>query len=73
MPTNKLRTTEMSLNEKCERLDDLWASIESDPSFQQTPDWHLEVIRQRLERMKTDPHPGFTVEEMFSRLVSRPR
>jgi hypothetical protein len=71
MPTDKPRTASMSLAEKCEQLDELWASIESDPSFQQTPDWHLEIIRERLERMKSNPHPGFTVEELFSRLASR--
>jgi putative addiction module component (TIGR02574 family) len=73
MPTDKTQIAEMSLAEKCEWLDAIWASIESDPAFQEMPDWHRDLLKQRLERMRSDPHPGFTIEEVFSKLASRSR
>lgn len=69
MPSDKSAIAGMSLEERCELLEALWASIEADPAIDATPDWHREVIEQRLDRMRTDPQPGYSVEELFKRLA----
>lgn len=71
MAPDKTLIEHMSLHEKCQWLDALWASIEADAAFQGMPEWHREVIRQRLERMSNEPHPGLSLDELFSKLASR--
>lgn len=71
MAPDKSLIEHMSLHEKCEWLDALWTSIESDSEFQRMPEWHREVIRQRLERMSNEPHAGLSVDELFNKLASR--
>ncbi len=71
MPADKAKIADMSLDEKCEWLDEIWASLEGDPSFHETPDWHRSIISERLHRMQTNPHPGLTIDELFSKLASR--
>jgi putative addiction module component (TIGR02574 family) len=71
MAPDKTLIQRMSLDEKYEWLDAIWASIEADPAFADIPDWHREILRQRLERMRANPHPGYTIDEVFAKLASR--
>jgi hypothetical protein len=71
MPANKALIDRMSFEEKCDWLDELLTSIEADSKFRDTPDWHRQIIKQRLARMKSRPHPGYTIDEAFQKLADR--
>lgn len=71
MAKDKSAITQMTFAERCELLETLWASIESDPEFEGIPDWHREILQQRLERMRNDPQPGYSAEDLFKKLAER--
>ena len=71
MAPDKSLIKAMSLEEKCEWLEAIWVSIESDDSADDVPEWHREILKQRLARMESDPHPGYTIEELFTKLADK--
>ncbi|MCB9933490.1 MAG: addiction module protein [Planctomycetes bacterium] len=71
MTADKSLIASMTLDEKIEWLEALWASLESEADFQSVPDWHQELIERRLKRMREQPTPGMSVDELFTKLASR--
>lgn len=71
MTADKSLIGSMTLDEKIDWLEAIWASLESDVDFQSVPDWHREIIERRLKRMQEQPEPGMSVDELFSKLASR--
>lgn len=71
MTADKSLIGSMTLDEKIDWLEAIWASLESDVDFQSVPDWHREIIERRLKRMQEQPEPGMSADELFSKLASR--
>jgi hypothetical protein len=71
MAPDKALLSKLTYDEKLEWLDAISVSIHQDPAMRETPEWHREVIRQRLRRMDTDPQPGYTIDELFDKLRNR--
>lgn len=71
MPSAKHSIDALTYEEKVALLDALWDSILAEEAGRAAPDWHKQIISQRLERMRTNPHPGFTIDEVFARVRER--
>jgi putative addiction module component (TIGR02574 family) len=60
---------ELSTDDQIEYLNELWDRISSDPEKIPVPDWHMEIVRERLERYGTDRTGWITLEELEKKLL----
>jgi len=49
---------DLSVDEKIDYLQSLWGRIAATPATVPVPDWHLDVVRERLEGLETEPDAG---------------
>lgn len=61
----------LSVSDRLELMDNIWASLVSDTGAIELPDWHLEEIRRRLAAFAADGNRGRTAEEVFTELKHR--
>jgi putative addiction module component (TIGR02574 family) len=48
----------LSVAERIEYVQALWDQVSSDPTAVLVPQWHRDVIEERLKRQRTDPEEG---------------
>ena len=60
----------LSPEERVELAVELWESL--DPADLAVPDWHLDVVRERLEQHRRDPESALPGDELLAWL-HRPR
>jgi putative addiction module component (TIGR02574 family) len=60
----------LSVDEKIKYVESLWDSI-IDGSELPVPDWHLELLRERLESYQADPAAGRPWSEVRAELQQR--
>jgi len=63
----------MSVEEKIEYVQALWDRIAADESQVPVPDWHRELLNERLADYEADPHQGRPWEEVEADLLNRRR
>jgi hypothetical protein len=61
----------MTLPERLETMELLWASLVRDASSVASPDWHGEVIADRLEKMARGEAVFLTLDEVKRRLAQK--
>jgi len=49
---------ELSIDERLDYVQSLWDRLAAKPEEIQVPDWHCDVLDERLARYKTDPEDG---------------
>ena len=54
---------ELSLEDQIEYVQELWDRITSHPEQVSVPDWHLEILEERLARYRENDMEGRTWEE----------
>ena len=54
---------ELSIEEQVEYAGDLWDYVTSDPDQVPTPDWHMEIIAERLARDNSGGNEGISLED----------
>ena len=59
---------ELSLEDQIEYVQDLWDKITSRPEEVPVPDWHLEIIEERLARYHENGEEGVPFEEFEKEL-----
>ena len=59
---------DLSVDEKIDYLQSLWDRIAASPESIPVPDWHREIIDERLENLETDPAAGESWEVVQERL-----
>ncbi|HEX5716691.1 MAG TPA: addiction module protein [Thermoanaerobaculia bacterium] len=60
---------ELSADEKIVYVQALWDRIEAPRENEPVPDWHLEIVRERLAEYEADPDSGnITMEELIAML-----
>ena len=59
---------ELSTDDQIEYLNELWDRITADPEKVSVPDWHMEIVRERLERYGNDRTGWITWEELEKKL-----
>jgi putative addiction module component (TIGR02574 family) len=58
----------LSVDEKIDYVESLWDSIAESVEATPVPDWHREVIRERLSEHHADPDAGRSWEEVRQEL-----
>ena len=62
---------ELSLEDQIEYVQELWDRITSRPESEQisVPDWHLEILEERLARYRENGEEGTSWEEFEKELI----
>jgi len=60
---------ELSLEDQIEYVQELWDKITSRQEPVSVPDWHLEILKERLAR--EDPEEGTPLEEFEKELLEQ--
>ncbi len=55
---------ELSTDEKVDYVQSLWERIAAQPEAVPVPDWHREILRERLEAHRANPGEGEPWEEV---------
>jgi putative addiction module component (TIGR02574 family) len=58
----------MSLPERLQTMELLWASLASTPESVPSPDWHREVLAERMAKIERGEAEFLTVPELKERL-----
>ncbi|HEX7480163.1 MAG TPA: addiction module protein [Polyangiales bacterium] len=58
---------------KLEYVQNLWERIAKHPEDLRSPEWHLEIVEQRLAAMEHDGNPGRPWTEVREDLLTRLR
>lgn len=61
----------LSFDERVKLLEMIMQSIAADTAAEPGPEWHREVVRERLRRMDEQPHPGIAADEALANLGKR--
>ena len=59
---------ELSVDEKIDYLQSLWGRIAATPDTVPVPDWHREILDQRLKDLEANPEPGDSWDVVQERL-----
>jgi putative addiction module component (TIGR02574 family) len=58
----------LSVDERLELMDELWASLQPDADALPMPEWHAAEIRRRLAAFEKDGNRGRPADEVFAEL-----
>lgn len=61
----------LSIEERYKLIEMIIESIAQDAANDPPPEWHREIIRERLKRHRENPHEGIPVEEALASLGKR--
>ncbi len=64
---------ELSVDEKVDYVQSLWDRITAKPETVGVPDWHLEVIDERLKESRAKPVTGRSWDELREELRAKLR
>ena len=62
---------DLPLEEQLAHLEELWGRISAAPGRVPTPDWHLEVVRERLTAHRAAPQSAVPWTEERRRIAER--
>jgi putative addiction module component (TIGR02574 family) len=61
----------LSVSDRLDLMDELWASLAPDADALPLPDWHVAEIKRRLATFAEDGNRARTAEEVFTELMRR--
>lgn len=61
---------ELSVDEKIDYVQALWDRISANPELVPVPDWHRELLAERLADFEANPEAGRSWEEIEAELAS---
>lgn len=64
---------DLSADEKIDYVQDLWDRIAAEPDDLPIPDWHLQIVEERLAAHRNHPEQVVTWEEAEKEILSRLR
>jgi putative addiction module component (TIGR02574 family) len=59
------------MDEKLDYVQSLWDRIAAQPQEVPVPDWHREVLEERLEAYRANPSEGRPWEEIYNELQDK--
>jgi putative addiction module component (TIGR02574 family) len=62
---------DLSIDEKIDYLQSLWHRIAATPEAVPVPDWHREILDERLKELSDTPDAGDSWDEVQERLRKR--
>lgn len=63
---------ELSIDEKLDYVESLWDRILANPEDVPVPDWHLQIVRERLAEYEADPGSGNVSLEELHEMLGKP-
>lgn len=63
----------LSIEERYKLIEMIIESIAQEAANEPPPEWHRQVVRERLKRMDENPHPGIPADEALASLGKRKR
>lgn len=63
----------LSISEQIEYLQSLWERIAADPAKVPVPDWHREILKERLASLRDRPESGVPWHEVRERIEEKLR
>ena len=60
---------DLSADEQVEYLQELWDRIAERPDEISVPDWHMEIVEERLARYRAEGMEGMTLDEFEKKLI----
>jgi putative addiction module component (TIGR02574 family) len=69
----KSQIDSLSVPERLELMDDVWASLAAEPRSVPIPAWHEEILRQRMATFEADKANAVPWDEVRERLLARHR
>jgi len=60
---------ELSIDEKVRYVEALWDRIAAAPEEVRVPDWHRQLVSERLAEYRSDPSPGRPWREVRDELL----
>ena len=64
------RLMALPASERLALIERLWNSLTDDPASIPVPDWHLDILDQRISEDDSDDSTGETIEELRRRIES---
>jgi len=61
---------QMTVAERMELMEKIWESLRLDEEELPVPDWHREILSERLKRMEEGEVETFSIEEVRRKLKS---
>ena len=58
----------MSVAERLELMEEIWASCRREIAEPETPEWHREILRERLKKIEEGSLSTYSLEETRNRL-----
>jgi putative addiction module component (TIGR02574 family) len=62
---------DLPLDEKIDYLQSLWDRIAATPDMIPVPDWHREIIDERLKDLEANPNEGDSWDVLQERLLKK--
>ena len=59
----------LTVGERLKLIDDIWDSLENDPT--PTPDWHAPLIEARINAQESNPQPTHTWESVRAEMEEK--
>jgi putative addiction module component (TIGR02574 family) len=64
---------QMTIPERMEAIDSLWVSIVEAGGEVSSPEWHKEILQERMARVKAGKAKFYTIDEARQKLQSMPK
>jgi len=58
----------LSVAERMELMEEIWASCRREIAEPETPEWHREILRERLKKLEDEDVASYSLEEARTRL-----
>ena len=71
METQIEELLKLPIEQKIEIIDRLWDSIKDTKEEESIPEWHYQILEERLEKYKTDPNSGRSWQEVRERITKK--
>jgi putative addiction module component (TIGR02574 family) len=67
------QVAKLSIDERLKLIEMIVESIAKDTADEPSPEWHRDVVRERLKRMDEKPHRGIPADDALASLGRRQR
>ena len=60
----------LSIEDRAHLAEEIWESIEAEESASDIPEWHKQILDERLAESETNPVEGVSWEEAKARIIN---
>ena len=64
---------QLSVEDRLQLIEDVWASLEADEDTIEVPEWHKQILDERLAEFERHPDEGQSWDEVKADILARLR